>query len=96
MAPNGWPAFTGQPALQVDEDSSREVAVFIGGATRTTVQVPPHVGQGDIGVSPLPVPPRRLDHGCDHRARVPVPVFVPVFPHFGEGLTKSVSSSVSS
>ena len=65
MAADGRSTLTGEPALQIDEHGSREVPVFVGGPTRATVQVPPHVHQGDIGVSALPVPPCLIDHGCD-------------------------------
>jgi hypothetical protein len=93
MAADGRPAFAGQPALQIDEDGSSKVAAFIGGATRAAVQVPPHVGQGDIGVS--------LDGGPTIRGRpqvrssCPSPAvgFVTVSADSGDEFTERMSSS---
>ena len=76
MAALRWPACTGQPELEIDEDGARKVAALIGGATGAPVQVPPDVGQDDIAVGLMSVPPFQIHHGRDHRVRVPLSLAV--------------------
>ncbi len=92
VAADGWPACTGQPELEIDEDGARKVAALIGGATGAPVQVPPDVGQDDIAVGLMSVPPFQIDHGRDHRVRVPLSL--PVVAGVREEVTMSRSSGV--